>query len=465
MPLDAAKLWEATLGRLQLHVPRASYDTWLRATVGLALDSDSLTVSAPTPFAAEWLERRMHHLIQQTVTEVAARPLEVRFQVGPLPQESHASPTGASRATIQTGLPLDGEGTDSPVSSPVFAGALNPRYTFQNFVTGSGNRLAYAAATAVAERPGEQYNPLFIYSGSGLGKTHLLHSIALAAMQNDLAPLYVTAEQFTNDFIQSIRERKTEGFRAKYRSADMLLMDDVQFLAGKEQTQEGLFHAFNDLHTANRQIVVACDQPPKGVPGLAPRLRSRLEWGLITDIQPPDLETRLAILREKASAQGLTLGQDVAQGIAQRPTTSIRELEGCLTRVAALAQFLDQPVSAALLRIALADIDPPSGKARTEPKEVISQVAKYFGVAPAALLARPETRRTTLEQRVAMYVLREALALPSKEVATQLGNWDRHTVRAAVTDIKQRIATDPAFYRLLLGIYRALGLTFPMREN
>jgi len=389
MTLGAQQIWETSLGQLQLQVSRSSYDTWLKGTVGLELEGNLLTVGVPTPFAAEWLERRMHQLIERAVTDVAASPLHVRYQI--LVQQQHAIASDPSLTT--PGAPLlgdephlpsiNGPSTGPSTNGTPANGTFNHRYTFQSFVVGVSNQLAYAAATAVAQQPGDQYNPLFIYSGVGLGKTHLLHAIASAVAQSNLYPIYVTTEQFTNDFIQAIRERKTESFRAKYRSADVLLLDDIQFLAGKEQTQEGFFHTFNDLHNSNRQIVIACDQPPRTLSLLDDRLRSRFEWGLIADIQPPDLETRLAILHNRAHALGAELSDAVAEAVARHAYHSIRELEGCLNRIVALAHFLNTAISTDLATMAIADLAVAPPVEQVDPGAVITQVAAHYQLSPA----------------------------------------------------------------------------------
>ncbi len=393
------------------------------------MEEDSLTIAVATSFAAEWLERRMSSLIHKTVAEVAARSLRVRFQVVSV----HERPNQANSETPALARPPLFSEDEVPLMPPDGSvstnDVLNRRYTFANFVVGKDNQLAHAAAAAVADHPGQHYNPLFIYSGVGLGKTHLLHAIASQVTKMNLAPVYVTAERFTNEFIVAIRERKTEGFRAKYRSADVLLVDDIQFLAGKEQTQEGFFHTFNELHNANRQIVIACDRPPSSVALLEDRLRSRFEGGLIADIQPPQLETRLAILHSKARSMGVDLSGDVALNIARRAAHSIRELEGYLNRVVAMAQFLGMAISPEVVDIALASL----GQEPTAPSvtaiEVVQHVATYYKISPATLCTRPQDHKTTSPQRVTMYILRSVLNQPPREIGFLLGKWHERTVR------------------------------------
>ncbi|MEK7778307.1 MAG: chromosomal replication initiator protein DnaA [Chloroflexota bacterium] len=440
MALGPQQIWETSLGQFQLQVPRSSYDTWFRGTQGITLGEDSLTVAVATSFAAEWLERRMSPLIHKTVAEVAARPLRVSFQVVS-GQERPIQTDGAKSDLARPPLLSEDEAPIIPLYGEALGNhVLNRRYTFANFVVGKDNQLAHAAAAAVADHPGQQYNPLFIYSGVGLGKTHLLHAIASHVTQRNLTPVYVTAERFTNEFILAIRERKTESFRAKYRSADVLLMDDIQFLAGKEQTQEGFFHTFNELHNANRQIVITCDRPPNSVALLADRLRSRFEGGLIADIQPPQLETRLAILHSKASSLGVDLSSDVAMNIARRAAHGIRELEGYLNRVVAMAHFLGRAVSPEVVDIALASVgQEPNAKAVTA-TEVIQHVATYYNVSSDQLCSRPQDRKTTQPQRVTMYILSSVLNHTPREIGVLLGKWHERTVRNTVKQMGAAVA-------------------------
>lgn len=446
MTLGPQQIWETTLGQLQLQVPRSSYDTWFKGTRGISLEEESLTIAVATPFAAEWLERRMAPLILKTVAGVATRPLQVHFQV----VAAHEKTLLANDSIAEPVLPPSPYQDDDPVIYPPGGSfgqqLLNQRYTFSSFVVGKDNQLAHAAAAAVAERPGHHYNPLFIYSDAGLGKTHLLHAIASHVTQKNLTPVYVTAERFTNEFIMAIRERKTEGFRAKYRSADVLLMDDIQFLAGKEQTQEGFFHTFNELHIANRQIVVACDRPPKSVSLLEDRLRSRFEGGLIADIQPPQLETRLAILHAKATALGYDLSSEVALAIAQRGAHSIRELEGHLNRVLAMAQFLGKPLSSEIVDIALPSTQSTVQAAPVTVDDVLQHVASYYKISPDLLCSRRQGQKATLPQRVALYILARLLHRTPQELGALIGNLDRTAVRNTLKQMETKVTHgDPPF--------------------
>ena len=451
----AQKLWTASLGQLQLQVPRSSYETWLKGTLGLSIDGDLLSVGTPTTFASEWLERRMHQVIEDVVSGVAGRPIRVAIKVVSPHFDSSPSEDGA----VDAPSPVQPGGNPHPVSpGPIRNYSGNGRYTFNNFITGVSNHLAYAAARAVADKPGIQYNPLFIYSGVGLGKTHLLHAIASSVSERGVTPLYVTTEQFTNDFVQSIRQRRTEEFRAKYRSAEFLLLDDVQFLSGKEQTQEGLFHTFNDLHNANRQIVVACDQPPTSVSLLEDRLRSRFEWGLIADIQEPELETRVAILTHKAQAQNAPITEEAAFEIARRAPKGIRSLEGCLNRIIALSQFSNTPISKELIDMALSGMSASDSSQKLNPTSILESVSEYYQVPTELICTRTRDRKTTHPQRVAMFLLDLTISKPIREIATLMGNWNPRTVRNSIKQINEALLSEPAITDEVASIKSTLGL-------
>lgn len=416
-----SQIWTAALGELQLQVARPSYDTFLQGTSGLALHENTLTVSTPNPFVAEYLEKKLYFLIQKTVEGVARRPIKVEFRVathttGSLHRDSSGQATSSySRSTSFRGA--------RPLGSPI-----NPRHSFKRFIVGESNHLAHAAAVAACRYPGQKYNPVFLYSGVGLGKTHLLHAIGLEAQRKGLKVAYLSAEQFTSEFISAIRDGHANAFRTKYRSVDMLLLDDVQFLAGKEQTQEGFFHTFNDLHDSNRQIVITSDRAPQSLTLLEDRLRSRFEWGLLADIQPPGLETRLAIVNSKASLLGVKVAEPVQELIARRPHRSVRELEGHLNRVVAYAELTGRPISVETAGLALADIIPTRVQRRPSPQEVVSVVADRYGLEEAALRGPRRDQRTALARHVAMFLLREELHLSLADVGKTLGGWHHSSV-------------------------------------
>ena len=332
--MQAAQVWQAALGELQLQMTKPTFDTWLKNTSLISYEDGTFVIGVHNAYAKDWLENRLLSIIKRTLVGIVGRSVEVKFVVWP--RERAANKRSAGTQELGPLLSGDKELTLTPprAKSPAM---LNPKYTFETFVVGPSNRLAHAASLAVAENPADAYNPLFIYGGVGLGKTHLLQAIGHVCQRKALRVLYVSSEEFTNDLINSIRNHTTEHFRDKYRTIDILLVDDIQFIAGKESTQEEFFHTFNTLHAANKQIVISSDRPPKAILTLEERLRSRFEGGLIADIQPPDLETRIAILRFKAEAQPLSVPDEVIDLIAHRVLSNVRELEGALNRVVAYA--------------------------------------------------------------------------------------------------------------------------------
>jgi len=436
----AAELWKAALDELQGKVSPANYQTWLKNTVGLTYSDSCFTVGVPSSFVTESLEKRLNPLIEKTLVGITGKPLSVQFQVHLGNGDEELAP------------PVPSSPSSTNYKQRPSAPKLNRRYTFSSFIVGSSNRLAHAAALGVAENPGNSYNPLFVYSGSGLGKTHLLHAIGWEAIRVRPRVMYVTAEQFTNEFISAIRERRNEDFRNKYRSVDVLLLDDIQFIAGKEQTQEGLFHTFNDLHTGNSQIVISCDRPPKSLTLLEDRLRSRFEWGLIVDMQPPDLETRIAILQTKAEEQKTGAPPEVLNFIARRIQKNIRELEGALNRVLAYARLTQSPLTVDLATQALADISSDAHKRTLTPTVITNSVATFFNIPPETLQGKRRDKTSSQARQIAMYLLREELQCSWTQIGRELGGRDHSTILHGYHKISDEVNTDHGLRRDLLEI-------------
>ena len=443
MKTRAADIWQSTLEELESKVSSANYQTWLKNTVGLNQRDGSLIVGVPSTFVTESLEKRLHPLIEKSVSGIAGRPLKVQFQVHLGNEKVEWSPASPAKSP-------------QPFSQRAVPPKFNRRYTFDTFLVGTCNRLAHAAAQRVAQDPGGSYNPLFIYSGVGLGKTHLLHAIGWVASRTCPRVMYVTAEQFTNEFIVAIREGKSEDFRNKYRNVDVLLVDDIQFIAGKEQTQEGLFHTFNDLHNANRQIVLSCDRPPKSLTLLEDRLRSRFEWGLIVDMQPPDLETRMAILQKKAEEQKTDVPFDVLDLIARRIQKNIRELEGALNRIIAYSRLIKEPLTTELVTKSLAEIAADSHKRTLTPTVITNMVADYYGLTNEVLQGKRRDRPITIARQMSMYLLREELQCSWTQIGKELGGRDHSTILHGYQKITNDINTDSALLRDLLEIRESL---------
>ena len=453
----AGDVWQAVLGKLQLQVSRPSYETWLKGTVGVTYGDGEFVVGAPNAFVAEMLDHRMYSLISRAVEEVTETGTDVRFQVTSMVPPPASAAGGASAGDgVDDNGHASGLQPDSLPPPPLGRSRMNPRYTFDSFIVGKSNELTHAAAQAVSENPGITYNPLFIYSGVGLGKTHLLHAIGHKVISRGFSLIYVTTEEFTNDYIKAIRDGKTEEFRGRYRTADVLLLDDIQFIIGKEQTQEGFFHTFNTLHMAARQIVITSDRPATSLTLLEDRVRSRLAGGLTVDIQPPDLETRLAILRAKAEETGRHFPAEILQFLAERVHSNIRDLEGCLTRLTAYAQLTASELTLDVVKQAVADVLHPSGSRRISDAAVVDTVCTYFSIDKETLTGRRRDKPTALARQIAMYLLREEVNLPLSAIGRFMGGKDHTTVLHAHQRISSQLAVDAHLRRDVINIREAL---------
>lgn len=428
--MNAEQAWQTVLAQLQMDMPRASYDTWVRDTRPVAYENGMLTVGVRNAYARDWLDSRLATTVNKLLIDTLNSKVSVKFIVSQSEENASYSDLETAPASIEITPP-------EPKPRHV---TLNPRYTFDTYVVGSGNRLAHAACQAVAEKPARAYNPLFLYGGVGLGKTHLLHAIGNACHASGLNVLYVSSEEFTNDLIAAIRTHTTQAFREKYRSADVLLIDDIQFIAGKESTQEEFFHTFNTLHGQDKQIIVSSDRPPKSLVTLEERLRSRFEWGLTADIQAPDLETRLAILRSKAERTGRQISDEILESIAQRVQSNIRELEGALNRIIAYADLSGASLTPNLVEVALADLIPTHGN--IDPANVLEAVAKRFGISSDILLGRDRTKDVARSRQIAMYLLREEAKISFPQIGEVLGGRDHSTIMSAYDKIKDQIGSD-----------------------
>jgi chromosomal replication initiator protein len=479
---DLAKLWERTLHRLSDQGElSAQFQAWISLIRPLAVVEDTVLLAAPHDFAKDVLETRLRPPLAAALAAELGRETRVAVTVEPsaeppadpgadfdhdashvhhpidhtpdvrdLRDERDATPSPA-RAIGSAQPPSPGAlGTGREVSGrrDVEPARLNPKYTFETFVIGASNRFAHAAAVAVAEAPAKAYNPLFIYGESGLGKTHLLHAIGHYAMSlfHGARVRYVSSEEFTNDFINSIRDGKAEGFRRRYRDVDVLLVDDIQFLENKEQTQEEFFHTFNTLHNANKQIVISSDRPPKQLVTLEDRLRNRFEWGLLTDVQAPELETRIAILRKKAAQERLNVPNDVMEYIASKIASNIRELEGALIRVTAFASLNRQDVDLSLAEVVLKDLIPDSQGPEITAATIMAATASYFGISLEDLCGSSRSRALVTARQVAMYLCRELTDLSLPKIGQHFGGRDHTTVMHADRKIRSLMAGRRAVY-------------------
>ncbi|PSL45942.1 chromosomal replication initiator protein DnaA [Salsuginibacillus halophilus] len=426
-------LWEQVLEKIQEKVSKPSFETWLKATTATDLQEQTIIVTAPNPFARDWLEDRYSSIISDTVEDITGSRLDVKFVI-PDTEEDNGFSVEEELKKMPS-KPVEQE-NEAPKTM------LNEKYMFDTFVIGSGNRFAHAASLAVAEAPAKAYNPLFIYGGVGLGKTHLMHAIGHYVIEHnpDARVVYLSSEKFTNEFINAIRDNKAVNFRNKYRNIDVLLIDDIQFLAGKEQTQEEFFHTFNALHEASKQIVISSDRPPKEIPTLEDRLRSRFEWGLITDITPPDLETRIAILRKKAKAEKLDIPNEVMLYIANQIDTNIRELEGALIRIVAYSSLVNQDINADLAAEALKDIVPNAKPKVITIADIQVKVASYYQIKQEEITAKKRTKTVAFARQMAMYLSRELTDASLPKIGEEFGGRDHTTVIHAHERISKMIA-------------------------
>jgi chromosomal replication initiator protein len=442
--MNAEQAWQSALGQLQMEMPKASFDTWVRDTRVVQFEDGQLTIGVRNAYARDWLESRLSSTVTRLLMGIMNQNVSVAFIVHS-ETSPDLEPVTADEAQVMAEAPVQ---VHSPRSI-----TLNPRYEFDNFVVGANNRLAHAASMAVAENPAKAYNPLFLYGGVGLGKTHLLHAIGNYCQRRGLNVLYVSSEEFTNDLINAIRSHTTQAFRDKYRSADVLLVDDIQFIAGKESTQEEFFHTFNTLHGQNKQIIVTSDRPPKSLVTLEERLRSRFEWGLTADIQLPDLETRLAILRSKSEKLGRSVPADIMELIAHRIQSNIRELEGALNRVVAFADLSGMPLTFPLAESALADLLPRRGDVK--PATVVDVIAKHYHLSVDRLLSPERSKDVAHPRQLAMYLMRETnISLP--QIGQFLGGRDHTTVMYACEKVAKQLKNDDRLERELNQIREQL---------
>ena len=447
--MDAKQVWRAALGELQVSLSPANFETWLRDTYLVEVEDQRFRISVPNGFAKDWLESRYRPLISQTLARVVGYSVQVEFVVTAAGDAQAQASTVAAQA-----VRVEPTRMGAPEGSGGGATYLNSRYTFSNFIVGSANRLAHAASLSVAERPGHAYNPLFLYGGVGLGKTHLMHAIgnAVVAKFPRKRVVYATSEKFTNEFITSIQQGRIDEFRARYRRIDLLLIDDIQFIADKERTQEEFFHTFNTIHEDGKQIVLSSDRPPKAILTLEERLRSRFEWGLIADLTAPDLETRIAILRAKAEEQGTPITPDVMEFIARKVVSNIRELEGALNRIVAYASMGAMPVSIELAQAVLSNVLYNPKKRQVTPERIAQAVSEYYGVGMDQLRGQKREKSIVVPRQVAMFLMREETDVSLLRIGAELGGRDHSTVLHACGKINREMQVNDEMRREVAAV-------------
>jgi chromosomal replication initiator protein len=463
------QLWQTALGDLQRQVSRANYETWLRSTSLVGVAGETATVAAPNAFAVDQLRHKFDREITAAISALVNRPVSVEYVVRgasgepaprvPKPKPRPEPPAARTQRSAPSSISHAPSPTVQQMSlAPAERPGLNPGYTFESFVVGPSNRLPHAAAMAVADKPGHAFNPLFIYGGVGLGKTHLLHAIGHRAIDQraETQVLYVSSEKFTNDLIRSIMNQRQTEFRDRYRSADILMIDDIQFIAGKESTQEEFFHTFNDLYQSGRQIIVCADKPPKAIATLEDRLRSRFEGGLIADVQSPDFETRTAILSRKGQSLGIHVPGDVLEYVARKVQSNIRELEGALNKIIALAQLYNTNIRMEIAIQALNDAALEARRAAITPDRIISEVTKQFKVSLTELRGRGRSKEIVLPRQIAMYTLREETGTSLVEIGSLLGGRDHSTVMHGIAKIEKSLETDTGLRQKVSQLREAL---------
>ena len=473
--MDQRQVWRATLGELEISLSQATFETWFRRTALLRVDEASSTfvLGVASGFAKDWIEERYRSLIAQTIAKIVGYSVTLTVEVvseaelderGALSTRSKGVAATSSVGADQGGAAgsTASHGGDAvrivDANEPARPTNLNARYTFATYVVGAANRLAHAASQSVSERPGGAYNPLFLYGGTGLGKTHLLHAIGNAVMERSpkRRVLYITGEAFTNEFILGIQQGAADAFRSRFRKIDVLLIDDIQFIADKERTQEEFFHTFNTLHSAGKQIVITSDRTPKEISLLEERLRSRFEWGLIADISSPDLETRIAILRSKAEESGVIVADDVVEQVARRVQSNVRELEGALTRLVAVGRLSGMPVTMELAARVLSEAVYPNPKRILEPEQVVAVVAEHFGLTVEQLRGPKRDREIVVPRQIAAYLSREETDASLVRIGGALGGRDHSTIIHGCAKIEREMSYDAELRREVALLREAL---------
>ncbi len=440
---DSNQLWEAVLGELELNLSKANFTTWFKNTFILEILEDEIIIAVPNAFTKAWLEKKYHVYIIEALKNVTNKRIYKAQYV--VETQKPTSPVTKAQPTSNITSAKD-ENTKN--NNHLNKQGLNPRYTFDNFVVGKGNELAHAACLAVAKKPGEVYNPLFIYGGVGLGKTHLMQAVGNYVLNNsNLKVLYVTSEKFTNDFIQLVQQGEAKKFKEKYRQVDVLMIDDIQFLAGKEQTQEEFFHTFNTLHQENKQIIISSDRPPKAIPALEHRLVSRFEWGMIVDIGVPDLETRIAIIKAKLEEKKYSLNDNIIKFIATKIQNNIRELEGVLNKIIAIHQLNNTPPTEESVKQIISSLTSYSKHKHITPKQLIELVAEFYDIAVSDLIGNSRKKELVVPRQIVMYLMREELNASYPNIGQELGGRDHTTAIHACNKIAKEINSNEKISR------------------
>lgn len=441
------EVWQAVLAEFELKISKANFTTWFHNTGISDFNNGHVIIFVPSTFTKSWMEKKYNSEIVKTLERITGKPIKkVEYRVENIKNihDQEYVPENAITHTVEQ-VPINPQPVYNHNKAIVSQFGLNAKYTFASFIVGKNNELAHAAAQAVADRPGEAYNPLFIYGGVGLGKTHLLQAVGHTMLEKNpnLKILYVSSEKFTNEFVSAVKEGRAKEFKERYRNVDLLLIDDIQFIGGKEQTQEEFFHTFNELHQQGKQVVLTSDRPPKAIPALEDRLRSRFEWGMIADVSPPDMETRIAILQTKCQEKGFYLDADLLQLVADSVQSNIRELEGALNKVMAFHQLKNAIPTKETIRSILSTLENKSIRKTRTPREIIVEVSKYFDISIEDILGKSREKKLSFPRQIIMYILRNELKMSYPAIGAELGGRDHTTAMHAHTKISTEIETDP----------------------
>lgn len=435
------EIWRAVLAEFELKLSKANFTTWFRSTGIGEYEAGKITICVPNTFTKSWLEKKYHSEVVKAIERVTGKPVKkVDYKVENVKHITERECVLQQEPTVSS--------PQTPIYSNVLEKAskfgLNPKYTFDNFIVGRENELAHAAAQAVVKRPGDAYNPLFIYGDVGLGKTHLTQAIghAMLEVNPQIKILYVSSEKFTNEFVSAVKEGKAKEFKNRYRTVDLLLIDDIQFIGGKEQTQEEFFHTFNELHQQGKQVVLTSDRPPKAIPALEDRLRSRFEWGMIADISTPSMETRIAILQAKAQEKGLKINEEIFRTIASSVQNNIRELEGALNKIAALHDLQSTPITPESVQSVLSSMQSQNMRKSVTPREIINAVSSFFDISIDQLLGKSREKKISFPRQIIMYLLRTELDMSYPAIGQELGGRDHTTAIHAQNKITDLIEND-----------------------
>ncbi len=440
--------WQAVLAELELSISKANFNTWFKNTGISSFQDSQVIVCVPNTFNQAWIEKKYHHQIIQSLERVTGKPIKkMEYRIEsiknvveqPILEEKSAQTEQAAQSAI-----ISSFGATQHLTPTTGGFPINPKNTFSSFVVGSGSELAFAAAQAVANRPGEAYNPLFIYGGVGLGKTHLIQAVGNEILKNrpNINILYVSAEKFSNDFISSVKDGNARDFQNRYRLIDVLLIDDIQFIAGKDRTQESFFHTFNELHQQNKQVILTSDRPPKAIPALEDRLKSRFEWGMIVDISPPDYETRVAILQKKCTEKSFSLDQNILNLVATSVQSNIRELEGALNKIIAYHQLKNIEPTVESVKPLVSGISNAAIRRSVTSKQIIDSVADFYNISPDDILTKNREKRLSFPRQIIMYLLREELKMSYPSIGDELGGRDHTTAMHACEKIIKEIEND-----------------------